>query len=51
MRRTYPYLNDSFYEDANSALKRRNFLKTIDNFVNQKAVLKQQSAHYSNDHY
>ena len=27
MRRTYPYLNDSFYEDANSALKRRNFLK------------------------
>ena len=40
MRRTYPYLNDSFYEDANSALKRRNFLKTIDNFVNQKQYVR-----------
>ena len=40
MRRTYPYLNDSFYEDANSALKRRNFLKTIDNFVNQKRYVR-----------
>lgn len=40
MRRTYPYLNDSFYEDANSTLKRRNFLKTIDNFVNQKQYVR-----------
>lgn len=40
MRRTYPYLNDSFYEDANSARKRRNFLKTIDNFVNQKQYVR-----------
>lgn len=40
MRRTYPYLNDSFYEDANGALKRRNFLKTIDNFVNQKQYVR-----------
>lgn len=40
MRRIYPYLNDSFYEDANSALKRRNFLKTIDNFVNQKQYVR-----------
>lgn len=40
MRRTYPYLNDSFYENANSALKRRNFLKTIDNFVNQKQYVR-----------
>ena len=40
MRRTYPYLNDSFYEDANSALKRRNFLKAIDNFVNQKQYVR-----------
>ena len=40
MRRTYPYLNDSFYEDTNSALKRRNFLKTIDNFVNQKQYVR-----------
>lgn len=40
MRRTYPYLNDSFYEDANSTLKRKNFLKTIDNFVNQKQYVR-----------
>lgn len=40
MRRTYPYLNDSFYEDVNSTLKRRNFLKTIDNFVNQKQYVR-----------
>ena len=40
MRRTYPYLNDSFYEDVNSTLKHRNFLKTIDNFVNQKQYVR-----------
>mgnify|MGYP007002642337 CR=1 FL=1 len=40
MRRTYPYLQDSYYEDENSAITRRNFLKTIDNFVNQKQYVR-----------
>lgn len=40
MRKVYPYLQDSYYEDANEAIKRRNFLKTIDDFVNQKQYVK-----------
>lgn len=40
MRKTYPYLQDSYYEDANSQRQRRNFLATIDNFVNQKQYVK-----------
>ena len=40
MRKDYPYLQDSYYEDANSQRQRRNFLSTIDNFVNQKLYVK-----------
>lgn len=40
MRKSYPYLQDSFYEDANGARQRRNFLKSIDSFVNQKQYVK-----------
>ena len=40
MRKYYPYLQDSYYEDANSQRQRRNFLATIDNFVNQKQYVK-----------
>ena len=40
MRKDYPYLQDSYYEDANSQRERRNFLSTIDSFVNQKLYVK-----------
>lgn len=40
MRRTYPYLQDITYEDVNGQKKRLNFLKTIDNFVNQKQYVR-----------
>lgn len=40
MRKEYPYLQDSYYEDANSQRQRRNFLATIDNFINQKQYVK-----------
>jgi hypothetical protein len=40
MRKKYPYLQDSYYEDANSATQRRKFLQTIDNFINQKQYVK-----------
>ena len=40
MRKDYPYLQDSYYEDANSQRQRRNFLATIDSFVNQKLYVK-----------
>ena len=40
MRKNYSYLQDSYYEDANSQRQRRNFLATIDNFVNQKQYVK-----------
>ena len=40
MRKNYPYLQDSYYEDANSQRQRRNFLATIDSFVNQKVYVK-----------
>lgn len=36
MRRQYPYLNDSVYEDANGQLLRQEFLAELDDFVNQK---------------
>lgn len=40
MRRYYPYLEDSYYEDANSQRQRRNFLAEIDSFVNQKQYVR-----------
>lgn len=40
MRKEYPYLQDSWYEDANSQRQRRNFLATIDNFLNQKQYVR-----------
>ena len=40
MRKDYAYLQDSYYEDANSQRQRRNFLSTIDSFVNQKLYVK-----------
>ena len=40
MRKEYPYLQDSWYEDANSQKQRRNFLATIDNFLNQKQYVR-----------
>lgn len=40
MRKSYPYLQDSYYEDANSQRQRRDFLSTIDNFVSQKVYVK-----------
>lgn len=40
MRKEYPYLQDSWYEDANSQRQRRNFLATIDNFLNQKQYIR-----------
>lgn len=40
MRKTYEYLQDSYYEDANNQRQRRNFLATIDDFLNQKQYVK-----------
>ena len=40
MRKNYPYLQNSYYEDANSQTERRNFLSTIDGFINQKLYVK-----------
>lgn len=40
MRKEYPYLQDSWYEDANSQRQRRNFLATIDSFLNQKQYVR-----------
>lgn len=40
MRKEYPYLEDSYYEDANSQKQKRKFLSEIDNFVNQKQYVK-----------
>ena len=40
MRKKYPYLQDSYYEDINNAKQRRNFLATIDDFVNQKQYIR-----------
>lgn len=40
MRKRYPYLQDSYIENENEALERRNFLSKIDSFVNQKRYVK-----------
>ena len=36
MRKSYPYLEESYVETANETLEKRNFLSKIDSFVNQK---------------
>lgn len=36
----YEYLEDSYYEDANKAVTRREFLSKIDNFISQKVYVK-----------
>lgn len=36
----YEYLEDSYYEDANSTLRRREFLSSIDDSVNQKKLVR-----------
>lgn len=40
MRRYYPYLEDSYYEDLNAKRKRREFLQTVDNFFAQKQYIR-----------
>ena len=40
MRKNYPYLSDSYYENANGIKQKRNFLSLIDDFVNQKQYIK-----------
>ncbi|HAU87365.1 MAG TPA: hypothetical protein DCW90_18335 [Lachnospiraceae bacterium] len=40
MRKTYPYLADSYYENYNDATSRQNFLTQINNFLNQKQYVK-----------
>lgn len=40
MRKYYPYLEDTILEDTNGNKKRRNFLATIDNFINQKQYIR-----------
>lgn len=36
----YEYLEDSYYEDANKTLSRKDFLSKIDNFISQKKYVK-----------
>ena len=36
MYKKYPYLQDSYYENANTGVTRRAFLAKLDEFVNQK---------------
>lgn len=40
MRKTYEYLEDSYYENANEEVQRREFLRKIDGFINQKRYVK-----------
>lgn len=40
MRKNYPYLLDTAFEDANGLKQKTNFLQEIDNFVNQKQYVK-----------
>ena len=40
MRKIYEYLEDNYYEDANSQKQKRKFLSTLDDFVNQKQYVK-----------
>ena len=36
MRKTYPYLQDSYLYDSNKEVVRRAFLQKIDEFANQR---------------
>ncbi len=40
MRRYYEYLQDPYGEDENSTVSKRNFLKKLDSFVNQKQYVR-----------
>ncbi len=40
MRKNYPYLLDTAFEDANGLKQKTNFLQEIDNFINQKQYVK-----------
>ena len=40
MRKNYPYLLDTTFEDTNGLKQKTNFLQEIDNFVNQKQYVK-----------
>lgn len=40
MRKNYPYLLDTTFEDVNGLKQKTNFLQEIDNFVNQKQYVK-----------
>lgn len=40
MRRMYPYLDDSYFENWNAAKERRDFLQSIEEFVNQKQYVR-----------
>lgn len=40
MRKVYPYLEDSYQKNSNDEVVRRDFLKKIDGFVNQKKYFK-----------
>lgn len=40
MRKNYPYLFDTTFEDTNGLKQKTNFLQEIDNFVNQKQYVK-----------
>lgn len=40
MRKYYEYLQDSYYENLNDQRVRRDFLRQIDDFVNQKQYVR-----------
>lgn len=40
MRKYYPYLLDTSFDDANGQRQKTNFLQEIDNFINQKQYIK-----------
>lgn len=40
MRKFYPYLQDSYYENVNDGIVRRKFLASLDEYVNQKQYVK-----------
>ena len=40
MYKKYPYLQDSYYENANTGVARRAFLAKLDEFVNQKRYVR-----------
>lgn len=40
MIRQYPYLVDKYFEADNNELSKKNFLSTLDSFVNQKQYIK-----------